>query len=129
MHEKIQLFEYLLKDNSYNYLIIDGELEIESLDVFLNHILLLPDDYDYCQLNFSQNDKPLIKDQYNKLYYTLKDIPFKLSSSYFISKNGLEKILIHIKNYIKYESVEFIYRCYQNIKDFNIYTTNHSILT
>ena len=129
VYKKIQLFEYLLKDNSYNYLIIDGELEIESLDVFLNHILLLPDDYDYCQLNFSQNDKPLIKDQYNKLYYTLKDIPFKLSSSYFISKNGLEKILIHIKNYIKYESVEFIYRCYQNIKDFNIYTTNHSILT
>lgn len=126
--KKIQLFEYILEttnnyNNYNNYLIIDGNLELNgSLDDLFNYMFFLPDNYDYCQLHF--DEKPLINAQYNLYYYSLKKYLFKMSSAYMISRDGIKKILIHIKNYIKYELPYLMFECYKNIENFNVYTMN-----
>ena len=128
---KIILFENILKDNNEyeNYLIIDDDLElITSINNLFNHILYLPNNFDVCNINRSINKEYKIINQYNSLYYNVKKCKFKCKGSFFISKNGIKKILKYIKNFIRIESSFLIYDCYKNIENFNFYSIRNDKL-
>ena len=123
-----------------NYFIIESNDLIKySYDLFFNYILLLPYNYDICMLNigitnltesitnkekiiYDQNNcENIINNKFNYLYYTINNNIFNYNGPYFISNNGINKILNYTKNNIKYNFEELFYKIYNNIKDFNIY--------
>ena len=64
-------------------------------------------------------NKPFkIINQYNALYYNVRKYFFETNEGYFISYNGLQKI---INSKIICDSKDLIYECYENIDDFNFY--------
>ena len=128
---KIILFENIIQDNNdfENYLIIDSDLDlITSINNLFNHILYLPNNFDVCNINKSNNKQFKIINQYNSLYYNVKKYKFECEGSFFISKNGIKKILKYIKNFISVESSFLIYECYKNIEDFNFYSIKNDKL-
>ena len=125
--ELINLYENLLKDNENNhFLIIDENIELNtSLNNLFNHIKYKPIDYDLCNLSKIQRICPLITSQYNSLYYHIKKYYFECTFPYFISKKGIEKMLIHINNNINIEYETMIYHCFLNIDLFNFYSIHN----
>jgi GR25 family glycosyltransferase involved in LPS biosynthesis len=119
-YDEDNLYEDLLKMNKSNYLILNDNTElIWPLNKFLNYILYLPENYDVCQLFNNNTNKPFkIINQYNPLYYNVRKYFFETNEGYFISYNGLQKI---INNKIICESKDLIYECYENINNFNFY--------
>ena len=105
-------------DNSL--IIYDNMILDSSLNNFFNHIKYLPNNYDYVQLY--QNTPAKITNQYNSLYYYCKKYYFESSYAYFISKNGIVKILNYVNEKIDYEMKNLIYNCYENIEEFNFYS-------
>ena len=121
--ELINLYENLLENNDNNFLIIDENIELNtSLNNLFNHIKYLPNDYDICNLGKMKSICPLIISQYNSLYYNVKKYNFECKFPYFISKKGLEKILICINNNINIDYEKIISYCYLNNKSFKFYT-------
>jgi GR25 family glycosyltransferase involved in LPS biosynthesis len=129
--ELIILYEKLLEDNeNKNFLIIDENLELNtSLNNLFNHIKYLPNDYDICNLSKMKSICPLIISQYNSFYYNIKKYNFECTFPYFISKKGIEKILIYINNNINIEYERIISHCNINIESFKFYSiqTEHQI--
>jgi GR25 family glycosyltransferase involved in LPS biosynthesis len=128
----IKNYEILVKDDCYeSYLILEDNVDLQcSFKKLLNHILYLPDTYDICHIgnydkinSISNLNKTKIIEQINPYYYIAKKYPFNDASAYFISKNGANKILNYINNYILFDSGELLYNSYENINNFNLYST------
>ena len=121
-------YEYIIKkSNNNNFLILDDNAElITSLNNLFNHMNMLPENYDCSSLYNSNIFSVKITDQFNSLYYNVKKFYFETEIAYFISKNGINKILNYINdNYnIIFEKKNVIYECYENIDNFNFYTNN-----
>ena len=127
--ELINLYENLLEYNNIdnnNFLIIDENMELNtSLNNLFNHIKYLPDDYDICNLAKIKSICPLIISNYNSIYYNVKKYYFECKFPYFISKKGIEKILIKMNNNINIEYERIISHCYLNIDSFKFYTISN----
>jgi hypothetical protein len=122
----IEIYRYIIDNTNYkNYLIIDDNMcLISSINNFFNHILFLPDNYDVCNLyNVDTSEKIIITKQYNSLYYYVKKYFFKCNGPHIVSKKGIEKILKYCNNDIYCNLEKLFYNCYENINDFNFYTT------
>jgi hypothetical protein len=109
-----------LSGDNNSLIIYDNMILDSSLNNFFNHIKYLPTNYDYVQLY--QNTPSKITYQYNSLYYHCKKYYFESSYAYFISKNGIVKILNYINKKIDYKIKDLIYDCYENIEEFNFYS-------
>ena len=122
----IKNYEKLANNDKYeSYLIIEDNMNLESsFEKLFNHILYLPNEYDVCHIgNYEKNrDKTRIINQINAYYYEIKKYYFNDSSSYIISKSGANKILNYTNNYILYDSGELLYRSFENINNFNLYS-------
>ena len=100
--------------NDYSYVIIDENwIFNDSYINLINHILYLPDNYDFCYINNNSNNK--IINQINSLYYNVKKYYFKCNGPYIISTNGIRKIINYYGNNI------------YNIDKFDIYNKNINI--
>ena len=121
-------YEHIIKkSNNNNFLILDDNIElITSLNNLFNHMSILPENYDCSSLYISDIFPVKITEQINSLYYNVKKFYFETEIAYFISKNGINKILNYINdNYnIIFEKKSVIYECYENIDNFNFYTNN-----
>jgi len=118
----INIYEkYMNGINDKNYFIIGSNDSFEySYDLFFNYILLLPYNYDICMLN-GINFENIIDNKFNYLYYTINNNIFNYNMPYFISNNGMQKILNYTKNNIEYSFDKLFYNIHNNIKDLNIY--------
>jgi GR25 family glycosyltransferase involved in LPS biosynthesis len=118
----INIYEkYINIINNKNYFIIESNDLLEySYDLFFNYILLLPYNYDICMLN-EVNFENIIDNKFNYLYYTINNNIFNYNKPYFITNNGMQKILNYSKNNIEYSFDRLFYNIYNNIKDLNIY--------
>ena len=108
--------EKLYLDNYENYMIIDDNVDfISSYNNLLNHLLYLPENYDYCLLYQSIENPCIITTQHNSFYYNVKKYRFDSQYARIISKNGMYKLS---------ESHYLVYECYENNGNFNFYTVN-----
>ena len=126
----LNCYERILYTSKYenNLIIYDNMLLNSSYNNFFNTIKYLPCNYDFVQL---YQEKPIkIIEQYNSLYYIIKKYYFDYSLCYFISKNGIIKILNYAKNNECNLLNNLIYECYENIEDFKNYNLcKNSIFT
>ena len=110
-----------LYENNLDYLILNDDFQLEgSLNNLFNHILYLPENYDICQL-YNSNKPFKIINQYNPLYYIVRKYFFETNEGYFISNNGMKKVLKYFNNNITCDSKDLIYKCYENNDNFNFY--------
>ena len=122
---QVRLYEKIILENNnknnYNYLILNDNLDLNcSLNNLFNHIFYLPENYDVCSLNV-KNAK--IINQINPLYYKIKKYYFKSSIPYFISNKGCFKILKYLNNILAFNNDDLMYNCYNDIIDFNFYSS------
>lgn len=118
---QIRLFEKIILDNFNfnNYLVLLDNSELNcSINNLFNHLFYLPENYDVCSLIISN---PKIINQVNPLYYIVKKYFFKSYIPYFISKKGCLKILKYINNILSIKEEDLMYKCYNDIPDFNFY--------
>ena len=113
--DQLSFHKIILEDNLsfYNnsYIIIDEKwIFNDSYINLINHILYLPNNYDFCYINNNSNNK--IINQINSLYYNVKKYYFKCNGPYIISSNGIRKIINYYGNNI------------YNIENFDIYNIN-----
>jgi GR25 family glycosyltransferase involved in LPS biosynthesis len=132
-YKQIILFEDILKksneNNIDNFLIISGEYKMTCyLDTFLKYIDYnnIPHNYDVCQLTNSKSNNFIPIEQNNLYYFKPKKYFFNNCDIYIISKKGILKILKFLNNYVPYNE-DFIYDCYENIDDFEMYTISNEI--
>ena len=119
---QIKLYEELFDNSFENYLIIDDNVDfISSFNYLLNHMLYLPENYDFCLLHESHKNPHKIINQHNPFYYNVKKYFFDSLYAHIISKKGIVKILNYINNFIPFNSEHLIYECYENIDGFNLY--------
>jgi len=116
----IKLYEDLLNDIDQSLVLDDDMILQTSYNNFLNHIKYLPENYDICLLNSSAR---IIK-QVNPLYYNIKNYFFDSGCAYFISKNGVTKLLKNINNYI---SCDFDRLFYNALEDLNCYSVKNNL--
>jgi GR25 family glycosyltransferase involved in LPS biosynthesis len=116
-------------DNDNSYIFIHDKWILNNSYInFINHILYLPNNYDFCYINNNSNNK--IINQVNSLYYEVKKYYFKCNDPYIISKNGIKKIInynLNKKN--KIQLYEFDYNLLYNIDNFNIYSNKYKLFS
>ena len=127
---KINIYNKIINNNEYiNYLILNDNIELHSsLNNLFNHMIFLPENYDFCQLYESNNNKFKIISQYNSLYYNVKKCFYNCSYANFVSKKGVNKILNYINNLIPYDFERVIFNCHNTIKDFDFYISKNNQL-
>jgi GR25 family glycosyltransferase involved in LPS biosynthesis len=145
----IDLYKYISKYLNSNYNILelpkytnfiiinDNNILNDSLNNLFNHIELLPNNYDICNICDNNNSSYIIENQINSLYYNVKKYftksnIFNYIEPHIISKKGITKILDHLKlemllnndQSIYYNSQKLFYNLYDNMSDLNFYTSD-----
>jgi GR25 family glycosyltransferase involved in LPS biosynthesis len=83
------------------YLIFEDDVEmVESLEYAYNCLVNIPNELDVCHIAKSDWDPFILNSKVNEMWYTINKLYFNRLTAYIVSKNGAQKILDWIEDYI-----------------------------